>query len=435
MMDAICREPYRLFFPLGVFAALWGVGLWLFYALGWIPTVTGFAHSLLQVVIYMNCFIIGFLLTALPRFTATAHARPWELGTFFMLMTAMAGAISWGQWILAEGSYLLWLIFLVRFIVVRVRHRRRDASAQPPVEMIWLPIGVVSGMVGTMLMMAGQLKWLPVWSLTIGKPMMLQGFLCCTVMGVASFLIPRLKGTHQRSTADEPPACTQSACGQGCSSSALSRKVRQSLVAGGIFLFSFVLEGLKWEAAGYGLRAAVMTIVFIQTKTLLYVPRRKDFYILLAWGAVWLVVIGYWLAAFLPAYQTAMLHLAFIGGFSLMTFSIGTMVIYSHAGEARRLQQFGWGLRIVMTALVLAVVKRMLSVLFPDQYFQFLGIASFFWCTAAVAWLVDVAPFLFKVPRDDEFEQMHQTAKWHGNAMKNPDIMAHGIDLHKMKRF
>jgi len=82
MLKVICREPYRLFFPLGILMGTVGISHWLFYALGWMKSYSGFFHSSIQILSYMNCFIIGFLLTALPRFTGAKHATKNELFLF-----------------------------------------------------------------------------------------------------------------------------------------------------------------------------------------------------------------------------------------------------------------------------------------------------------------------------------------------------------------
>lgn len=61
MMNVICREPYRLFFPLGVWMGAVGISPWFLYAMGLSDSYSGYFHSSMQMLVYMNCFIIGFL--------------------------------------------------------------------------------------------------------------------------------------------------------------------------------------------------------------------------------------------------------------------------------------------------------------------------------------------------------------------------------------
>lgn len=64
----IAEEPYRIFFPLAILGGMIGVTHWLFYAMDWIPHYSMLFHSSVQIQAYMGSFVLGFLLTALPRF-------------------------------------------------------------------------------------------------------------------------------------------------------------------------------------------------------------------------------------------------------------------------------------------------------------------------------------------------------------------------------
>ena len=60
------REPFRLFFPLGVALAWIGIGHWIAYWGGWIGSYSCLAHGLVQIQGFLFAFALGFLLTALP---------------------------------------------------------------------------------------------------------------------------------------------------------------------------------------------------------------------------------------------------------------------------------------------------------------------------------------------------------------------------------
>jgi uncharacterized protein involved in response to NO len=80
------REPFRLFFPLGVLLGWLGVGHWLLYAVGATATYSCLAHGLAQVEGFLPAFALGFLLTALPRRTQGALASP-----------GLIAAVRWGS--------------------------------------------------------------------------------------------------------------------------------------------------------------------------------------------------------------------------------------------------------------------------------------------------------------------------------------------------
>ena len=70
------REPYRVFFPLGILCGLAGVAIWPLYSFGLTATYSGRSHALVQIFGFLYAFIAGFLLTAVPRFTGTEFATP-----------------------------------------------------------------------------------------------------------------------------------------------------------------------------------------------------------------------------------------------------------------------------------------------------------------------------------------------------------------------
>src|SRR5215471_8126085 len=78
------REPYRLFFPLGILFGLAGVAIWPLYSFGLTATYSGRSHALVQTGGFLYAFIAGFLLTAVPRFTGTkvpSSAAQYTLAT------------------------------------------------------------------------------------------------------------------------------------------------------------------------------------------------------------------------------------------------------------------------------------------------------------------------------------------------------------------
>jgi len=75
MMEVVWRrEPFRIFFPLGIALAWIGIGHWVAYAAGWIGTYSCTAHGLVQIQGFLLAFALGFLLTAIPRRTASEPA-------------------------------------------------------------------------------------------------------------------------------------------------------------------------------------------------------------------------------------------------------------------------------------------------------------------------------------------------------------------------
>src|SRR5262245_3977047 len=64
-------DPYRIFFPLGILLGVMGVLIWPLYYFGLTQGYSGRAHAFVQTDGFLFAFVAGFLLTAIPRFTAT----------------------------------------------------------------------------------------------------------------------------------------------------------------------------------------------------------------------------------------------------------------------------------------------------------------------------------------------------------------------------
>ncbi len=412
-MKIICQEPYRLFFPLGVLFGAIGVGHWFYYGFGLSPTYSVFFHSSVQMLIFVNCFVVGFLMTFIPRFTGSRYASEAEVLSFLFLFVGMAIFLSLGQWSYAQGLYLVWLILLMRFPLVRLfkKDPNKKEKKAPPLELLWIPFGIFAGLFGTIVLMLAQARVLPVALAMVGKPMMEQGFLLSIVLGIAGFLIPRMLGTYQKESIQEKPSQEECLSGSKHDGKKISVQFAANLAAMAMVFVSFWFEGWGFLRLAYGLKAAAATMQFVRTRTLFVVPTKASLYVVWAWISAWMVVAGLWLACLFPDYYVVMLHITFIGGFTLMAYSVGTMVIMSHAGEMEALKKPLWIFWVVILGLGLTLTKRLIVIYFPNAYFKFLGIASAVWVLTSAVWLVFIIRYLFIIPRSDEFGRMHEQIK------------------------
>ncbi|PIQ85058.1 MAG: hypothetical protein COV74_10705 [Candidatus Omnitrophica bacterium CG11_big_fil_rev_8_21_14_0_20_45_26] len=403
-----CREPYRLFFPYAIVLGMIGVSHWLLYALGWISNYSGFFHSSIQMLGYMSCFIFGFLLTAMPRFIDAPRCSPQELAAFFLLMTVIWVSLCTHHPVLAETSFILFLICFLRFIVKRIRikqtEKHHDHPVRPPTEFVWIPVAVLHGLFGATLLIAGQLGWVSPRLLLVARLMLEQGFLLCIVIGVGGFLGPRLMGWFRLLDPKQVQAVSQALAVR-------KRRITIHLFGGILIFLSFWLEGFERHLAAYLIRAAVVTLEFFWTGALPKWPRVPDFYAKLLWVSFWMVILGHWLLVFLPHMRLIGLHVVFIGGYSLMTFSVATMVVLSHAGEAAQLKKPLLVLWVVAVFITAALATRITAIFNAEHYFQFLAIAAGFWLVGGLGWLLFIIPKVLKMPAGIDFEKMHEEAK------------------------
>lgn len=402
-MNDLRREPFRALFPLGALFGIIGVGHWFLYAAHLSSASSSYFHASMQVGAFMFCFISGFLLTALPRFSQTAPASNAELARVIIFLLGQAVFLLLGWFAAAEACFIGLLICLIQFAGKRFAQKKTEVS--PPPAFAWIPIALLHGIIGGFLVLLNQLGWAPAWALATGRPMMQQGFLLGMVLGVGGFLTPRLMG---RTELFNKPS------GADSTAAALHQKKREAVVhelAGGAFFLTFVVEGIGRVQSAYLLRALIVTVNLAWTTHFYRRPNVRDGYVMLTWFSLWAACLGLWGAGAWPRYRIGMLHITFLGGFSLMVFAVATMVVLSHGGEGPRLQKPLLILRLAGFGIAAAIALRLAAEFIPDQYFKLLGAASLVWMAVAACWAAFALPRVTRAAPEEEFEQLHEAAK------------------------
>ncbi len=399
----IQSEPYRLFFPFGMILAVAGVTHWPLYAFGLIPKASAYFHSSIQTQAYLLCFVVGFLMTAMPRFASAASASGAEILMMFGLILANVIFLGLGQWIPAQICFLAVLAGLLLFAKKRIPVKR-GIAVMPPLEFVWVPIAVMHGITGSLLILFNAWKKLPVNWFQAAKLLNEQGVILCIVIGIGGFLAPRLMGTFR----------VYAKPGQLPSDPALLKLrgaiFKTHLFAGILFFASFGL-GAYFPRLSYALRAFILTAEYAWTCSFFRFPKTPDLYAKLLWVSLCLTAIGSWAAALFFQYRSAMLHILFIGGFSLMIFSVATMVVLSHGGAPERLRKPLPVLWAAAAGVFCSLGFRLAAGFFPDYYFQLLSFSGLIWAGAALYWFFFSLPVIFKVMSEEELIQSHESSK------------------------
>ena len=76
---SLTRDPWRVFFPLGVLLGWTGVLHWLLYGLGVGDAYRATFHATAQIQGFLTCIAIGFLYTFIPRRTGTPPPSALEM--------------------------------------------------------------------------------------------------------------------------------------------------------------------------------------------------------------------------------------------------------------------------------------------------------------------------------------------------------------------
>ena len=379
---ALCfAEPFRIFFPLGLLLGAIGVALWPLYvwhAIGFYPAQ---AHVRLMIEGMMGSFIIGFLGTAGPRLLDARPLNGLEICVLFALQLLSALLH------LAQNQTTGDIVFLVLllFFLGTMATRARSAQDLPPPNFVLVLFGLLNAIVGIFLITASKSIANGLFFNQLGGLMLNEGFVLFPILGVGAFFFPKLLGGAKPEPADLQIA------------DALWRKrVAIAALTGLVIWTSFVLEALAWTRIAAVVRGLMTLSYFVAQGHLLKRPSPAVAGFLaqgFRLGAL-LLVAGLFLPAALPGYRVANLHLTFIGGFSIIVFTVSTRVIIGHAGQSHLFRKRLGFLMAALMLLVVAMVTRVGADFIPPARNSHLVYAALIWLLAAIVWAVALGPKL-----------------------------------------
>ena len=97
----------------------------------------------------------------------------------------------------------------------------------------------------------------------------------------------------------------------------------------------------------------------------------------------------------------AILHILFIGGFSLITFVVATRVVFGHSGFEHLFNSRMLFVGLLTLCIVGGVIFRVAADFHPEKFFSLLNVASLLWMTGSLVWAVMVFPKII-FPRPEE---------------------------------
>jgi uncharacterized protein involved in response to NO len=375
----VSEEPYRLFFPLGVLAGIWGVLMWpLFYA-GHIGFYPNEAHARIMIGGFIGAFAAGFLGTAFPRL---AGARRWAVGEFAAILLCWLLAVAaWSRGMVQAGdeAFAVWLVIILGGMVVRVLRGRSDI---PPPGFVLVLAGLLGATVSALWLARGPMISVELWR--FARLWYFQGFLLLPLMGIGPYLLPRFFGMpsgHSFDTSLTPPA--------GWWARALA-----SMVAGLCVIASLAIEAWGSPLAGQMTRALVV-LGWFASETPLF--RRNTQRTTPGTAVRWSILsmaAGLACAAIWPHARIGSLHMFFVSGLGMATMAVGGRVILGHAGRHDLLGGKIVWLRWVFGLLILAATTRMTADFIPAVRVSHHIYAAWTWVAAAMVWLLALGKYL-----------------------------------------
>ena len=371
-------EPFRIFFPLATLLGISGVSLWPLFFSGLHKFYPGPMHSRLMIEGFLAGFVIGFLGTALPRLLSAPPLRRAELGTLLALYLLAAGLHIGEQPRAGDLAFIALMLCFAACMVARVRHR----AELPPPGFVLVAFGFLSGLSGPVLWLCGLQAWASGTVMVFGALLLNQAFVLFPLLGIGTFLLPRFLRLENVRTIEE----------ERTASSGWWLRAAFSGATGLALLGSFWMEASNpatpaaaWLRASASIAyLAAMVPFHRQSGPLRTAP-------LTAQLALLALAAGLIFPLFWPIQRVAGLHIVFLGGFSLITFTVATRVVLGHSGNEALFESRLPSLQIAMLLLLAGTVLRTVGDFSPARP-HWLNAASYLWMLAAGVWGFAVLP-------------------------------------------
>lgn len=370
------RQPYVLLFPLGAALAAWGVGHWLLWSLGLIVEYRPIFHALVQIQGFLTCFATGFLFTMVPRRTGTSPPTTLEIG-LATLAPVGVGVAAWVRsWSTAQVIWLVLVAVVLAFVTDRFLSM--EARRRPPTGFVWIPAGLLMGVAGSVATLAGPYAWRSFpWLHTLGQGLVLQGLFIGLVLGVGTLALPLMTRGEAPEDAGRP----------GDVWVVLAHSCAALLVAA-----SFWIEVTRSLRLGLAIRGLVVLAVFVVAIRLWRLPRRPGWNAWLIWSSAWLLPAGFLLAAALPRWYRAGLHVSFVGGLGLLALAVGMQVSLGHGGYRELQLGRPWQIPTIGALLLSATLARYLMAADETHRVVWMAVAASLFLLGLALWAVFILP-------------------------------------------
>lgn len=360
--------------------AWWGILPWIFFWAGSGLLYPRELHALILIQGVLTPFAAGFLLTMLPRRLGAPGPRVWQV-SFALLVPPVHALLVWQQ----ETGFAHFLWGLESFMLLQFASRRiwgKLGSRTGPAAFQWVPIGFLLGAMGAFALSLTQFQpgWLPHPLQYCAWMLLTQGLFLCLVLGIGALFLPLT--AHKEASVD----VNQTANPQ-------QRRLGHSLAALGL-ITGFLLEAYGWISIGRGLRAACILLTLILSARIHRWPSVEGTQRKLIWMASWCLPIGLTVAALLPDQPQIGLHIFFLSGIALITFSVALHVGLAHSSGKDLVMRPVRAMRLFGALVFLALVLRICAEHFPLHRFEWLAAGAAVFLLALIPWGILILPRL-----------------------------------------
>jgi uncharacterized protein involved in response to NO len=320
-------EPYKVFFPLGVFSAILGVSLWLLFHYRFINFYPKNAHANIMFIGFFWSFILGFLMTAYPKMTGTFQIQPIELFSHFLLVIIQI-VLNIRNMDKAPFIVLGLQIFL---LIVFILRRYRTNSKLPFPGFIFIPFALFQGLVGLVSYFYYSLNQSIVYFLS--GEVLLANF----ILGLGSRLIPVIGRCNVKNP---------------------SYKI--FILFAALLNLGYLLEIFLMSIWGSALKTLVVFLFSVVYLRLFEIPSQMGVVPLTLKFSIAILNIFYILKLFYPT-SLAQNHGLYIGFFLLTTLVVATRVTLSHGNQELLYENRSKKLALIFICITLAGLLRVFS--------------------------------------------------------------------------
>lgn len=353
--------PYQIFFPIGVLCSALAVGVWLVQNLGWFDAPAMLIHSKLIIGGFLWSFIVGFLMTAIPKMTGTASAKRGEVA-IAVLLIALQIVFSW----FVDGRpFYLGQMLVVLFVMVFAGRRVLKRTRALPVFFSHMVLAMVLALGGAAALFQGERM--------MGIHLFHVGTILLLILGIGTRFFSFLSGLP--SEFEGMPL----------------RRQWVFHLLGLLVAAQLVLAGAGVRAAYLGLFVTTLLYLLLVWKVLRRSERTSSLKAAVRIVA-FMIPLSFLLCWIEPAQFLTWLHLLFIGCFGMMTYAVATRVTLAHGAYSTDLEIRSRSLWVFVAMLSLSAVARMLyGVVDEPVKAHLLHVAAMFWLLAVGCWCYSFA--------------------------------------------
>ncbi len=376
--DLCLAEPFRIFFPIATALGISGVSLWPLFFQGWHKFYPGLMHARLMIEGFLAGFVIGFLGTALPRLLSAPPLRRWEFRVLLALYLLTSGLHIGLQPRAGDVGFITLMLFFSGSMLARVRRR----VELPPPGFVLVALGLLSGLIGPLLWLGGIQGYVSGRVMLFGGLLLNQAFVLFLLLGIGTFLLPRFLGLKNvRAMTEERSA-----------SPGWWLRAAFSGATGVVLLASYWLEAGDPSTPVAAWLRCISAMVYLAAMVPFHrqtLPLRTVS--LAAQLALLSLAAGLIFPLFWPGQRVAGLHVVFLGGFSLIAFTVATRVVLGHSGNEALFETRLPSLQGAALLLLVGTVLRAIGDFSPARS-HWLNGASYLWMLAACVWGFSVLP-------------------------------------------